>query len=189
MEEPTSEKNRGLIRPAIWLGAASGAGAAALGVVVEELSLLLFALLPGVVFGLVLGWFFWRRGVIGWRLATALVIGASVGNHLGFRAAMHGYAGLQSALGDQLGAFLASGVVGGLVGSLVCVFASLPAWSPRRAWMPVAVGTALGILGPLAMTVGWGGMIGFYALWQAGFAAALALALASRSPVGGTRPA
>lgn len=134
-----------------------------------------FALLPGIVFALLLPAYWLRLKALTRRQSWLLGLGAVVGNGAGFWTAFT-WTDALSAESDWPHLLLGCAAAGAL-GSALTLLAALPALHPRRAWRPFIVGAALGALAPGALVIGWPGVVLFYALWQAGFAATLGYAL------------
>ncbi len=161
------------------LGAVSGSVATTLIQVLPETSLKLFewlklspfSLLPGLVFGLIIGLALYRGGHAGPRAFAAYVAASTVSYLAAFNLAFGIY--------DHPGPMWLTGMIAGLFGS-ACL-TGLAAWMFPfvREFRPIALMLVAGcVLGALLFRFGgfWG-MLLFYAAWQAGYAAAFATAL------------
>ena len=137
----------------------------------EWLFLSPFSLLPGLVFGLIIGWALYRGGHAGPRTFAAYVAASTVS----YLAAVN----LVFVIYGYVGSLWPTGMIGGLFGS-ACL-TGLAAWMFPfvRKFRPIALmlvaGGALGVL--LGIGVGFWGALVFFAVWQAGYAAAFATAL------------
>jgi hypothetical protein len=182
----------GRIAPAIRLGVVGAiSGAVAWGVIVGLRRLDVrpvfdgigfvqlgpFTLVPGLMFGLLVGSYLAARG--GWSVAQrAGYVLASGGSYL---VAYHvAFVALGMMGGDSEVAAAAAGVVAGLCGSLLLGFFTLALLqpAPRALRLSIIVGAAAGALLPL-LTWGLGsgpaaGPLAFFALWQGAYAASLA---------------
>ncbi len=161
------------------LGALSGSVATTLIQVLPETSLKLFewlklspfSLLPGLVFGLIIGLALYRGGHAGPRAFAAYVAASTVS----YLAAVNLVFGIYG----YVGSLWPTGMIGGLLGG-ACL-TGLAAWMFAfvRKFRPIALmlvaGCALG--GLLGIGVGFWGALVFFAVWQAGYAAAFATAL------------
>ncbi len=161
------------------LGALSGSVATTLIQVLPETSLKLFewlklspfSLLPGLVFGLIIGLALYRGGHAGPRAFAAYVAASTVSYLAAFNLAFGIY--------DHPGPMWLTGMIAGLFGG-ACL-TGLAAWMFPfvRKFRPIALMLFAGcVLGALLFRFGgfWG-MLLFYAAWQAGYAAAFATAL------------
>ncbi len=161
------------------LGAVSGSVATTLIQVLPETSLKLFewlklspfSLLPGLVFGLIIGLALYRGGHAGPRAFAAYVAASTVSYLAAFNLAFGIY--------DHPDPMWLTGMIAGLFGS-ACL-TGLAAWMFPfvRKFRPIALMLVAGcVLGALLFRFGgfWG-MLLFYAAWQAGYAAAFATAL------------
>jgi uncharacterized membrane protein (UPF0136 family) len=130
-----------------------------------------FSLLPGLVFGLIIGWALYRGGHAGPRSFAAYVAASTVS----YLAAVNLVFGIYG----YVGSLWPTGMIGGLFGG-ACL-TGLAAWKFTfvRRRKPVLLmlfaGGVLGSLLPLSDSF-WGAMV-FFAVWQAGYAAAFATAL------------
>ena len=130
-----------------------------------------FSLLPGLVFGLIIGWALYRGGHAGPRTFAAYVAASTVS----YLAAVNLVFGIYG----YVGSLWPTGMIGGLLGG-ACL-TGLAAWMFAfvRKFRPIALmlvaGCALGAL--LGIGVGFWWALVFFAVWQAGYAAAFATAL------------
>jgi hypothetical protein len=159
------------------LGAITGALTAAIVLAVdfEEKSLYV---VPGVVFSVAFAIVLWQR----WRLsparALAYVVAVSLANAAAVFVALAIANGMVTnfAGGDVAGNAV-TGIVAGAVGAgLATGGTALLIATTRRVW-PIAVGAFLGALLPVAYLGEYSGLVVFYMVWQAGFAAATAATL------------
>ncbi len=161
------------------LGAVSGSVATTLIKVLPETRLKPFewlvlspgSVVPGLVFGLIIGLALYRGGHAGPRAFTAYAV-ASTASYL---AAIN----LAFKIVDYADAMWLTGMIAGLLGG-ACL-TGLAAWMfPfARKFRPIALMLAAGcVLGALLAIIDsfWGTLV-FFALWQAGYAAAFATAL------------
>jgi hypothetical protein len=130
-----------------------------------------FGLLPGLVFGLIIGAALYRGGHAGPRAFAAYAAASTVSYLAAFNLAV--------AIADGLGTLWLTGIVAGLLGSacLTALAAWMFAFVRRRkpVLLMLFAGSVLGALLPLSDSF-WGAMV-FFAAWQAGYAAAFATAL------------
>ena len=161
------------------LGAVSGSVATTLIQMLPETRLKPFewlvlspgSVVPGLVFGLIIGWALYDRGHAGARAFTAYVV-ASTASYL---AAIN----LAFKIVDHAGSMWLTGMIAGLFGS-ACL-TGLAAWmfpfarKFRTIALMLAAGCILGAL--LGIMDGFWWTLVFFALWQAGYAAAFATAL------------
>lgn len=194
-EDPNTSARRGRAGTVVGyglLGAASGATAALTVEVLpgsleaKPLSWLLLtpgSLIPGLVFGLVIGAGLYRRGLIG-PAGFAAYTGASTVSYL---------AAFTLAAQVLLTAFpdthVVIGVLAGLFGSICLTGLSLPLLPFLGRVRPclglLAAGAALGALLPLATREhGVSAVVLFFALWQGGYAAVLSAAFPPRQAAG-----
>lgn len=186
--QPAGQTPSGTIVGYAALGAASGATAAAVvEILPESLGLepfpwLLLApgtLVPGLVFGLVLGAGLYRRGLIGRLGLLAYTAGSTVSYLAAFVFAT------QVLLGVFQNSHVMIGAIAGLFGSACLTGLSLPLLPFLRRARPclqlLVVGAALGALLPL-VTQEQGALarVLFFALWQGGYAAVLSMAFPPR---------
>lgn len=171
-------------RRVTWLLCGAGSGATST-VLIQALALMpawagvagrLQVLVPGIVFGLVVGMLAHasaRRE--GWRIGT-FVLASTLAHHLAVRLAQDA-----KVPGEVTGA----GFVAGAMGAFLCgtVAAGL---FPARGWMPrlaaiTLAGACLGalLLGPAIKSDGWGLLI-LYVPWQAGVAFAASFQVVPR---------
>lgn len=133
------------------------------------------SLLPGLVFGLGVGWLLRRRGG---RLA-GYAAAATAGHFCAYHVAYHLF---MAADGPEALRLALAGLAAGAVGAAVLGAATQP---PLRR-LPVVVGGAAGVLLALVLLPGepGPGWLAFFVLWQAAYAAALAepAAPARRAP-------
>ncbi len=130
------------------------------------------SLLPGFVFGLIIGWTIYRGGHAGPRTFAAYVAASTVSNLAAVNLAfgIYGY----------VGSLWPTGMIAGLFGS-ACL-TGLAAWMFPfvRKFRPITLMLVAGcVLGAL-LGIGVGGFwwaLVFLVLWQAGYAAAFATAL------------
>ncbi len=164
------------------LGAVSGSVTTTLIVVlpntnyhpVKWLELSSFHLLPGLVFGLFIGWALYRGRHARPRAFAAYVAASTVS----YLAAVNLAVGIY----DYPGAMWPTGMIAGLFGG-ACL-TGLAAWMFAfvRKFRPIALmlvaGCVLGaLLGIINIIGGFWGWLVFFAVWQAGYAAAFATAL------------
>lgn len=179
---------RRAIPRAAWLAAGAGGGAASVGILVAWSSMFpasgvgpdLHAVVPGLVFGLVVGALVHAaRPVPAWRVTTLVVV-STVAHHLAVQLAQ----GFKSSSN-----MVAAGVTAGTAGAFLLGSAALvlfPARSGLRRLGAITMsGAALGsLLDPALRMQGgqeWGIMV-LYVPWQAGVAFALSFVLAPRAP-------
>lgn len=126
-------------------------------------------LFPGLTFGLVFGGVLLRarrlrvRGVVGFWVGTVVAHAAAV------TATLNTFDLLGDAVSGRL-RFAIGGVVGGAVGGGMLALIARGLLKISRWPQLMATGSLLGLLLPL---LDWAGLFGFYALWQAGYAATL----------------
>jgi len=121
--------------------------------------------LPGLIFGAVIGAALRRAGRLSSRAVAVFASVATAANALAVIATLTAIEPLERLLGGHVG-LAGAGLIGGAIGGgLLAVPAAV---GPR----PLLAGAALGLLLPLFESVP--GEIAFYVLWQAGYAAALA---------------
>ncbi len=166
------------------LGAVSGSVATTLNSLLSETILRLFEwqpfeslglspgiAVPGLVFGVIIGWALYRGGHAGPRAFAAYVAASTVSYLAAFNLALGVY--------DYTGSIWLTGMIAGLFGS-ACL-TGLAAWMFPfvRQFRPFALmlvaGCALGALLGIGGGFWWG--LVFYTAWQAGYAAAFATAL------------
>ena len=142
----------------------------------DEIGIYEFRVLPGLIFGLVIG-FLWRRrgmasprGVLGYALASTLA------HFLAFEFALRTF-DRWPGMSENFGLAL-SGIIAGLIGC--CVFGVATVFLLRVPYQsalgfPVLVGAAAGVLLPLInIDDEWGvSWLVFYVLWQGAYAASL----------------
>ncbi len=137
----------------------------------EWLELSAFSLLPGLVFGLFIGWALYRGGHAGPRAFAAYVAASTVSYPAAFNFAV--------AITGSTSEMWWTGMIAGLLGG-TCL-TGLAAWmfAFARKFRPISLMLVAGcILGALlGIGGGFWGMLVFYAAWQAGYAAAFATAL------------
>lgn len=141
-----------------------------------DLSVYLF---PGLIFGVAIGFYLYRLGLLSTARFAMFIVAAVVGNTIAVVLAMPLFEWLLDPLG--LASIAVAGVVAGAVGG--GVLARLAAWLLRfdRWLLLTAVAAALGASLILFLLSPWNFPIGtvlFYALWQAGYARMLAFVLA-----------
>jgi hypothetical protein len=183
------------------LGAVSGSLAATLIWLLPEASLGIFewrpdewfflaplSLLPGLVFGLIIGWALYRAGHAGPRTFAAYVAASTVSYLAAVNLAfgIYGYVGSlwptdpAPMLWSELAPMWLTGMIAGLFGG-ACL-TGLAAWMFPfvRQFRPIALmlvaGCALGALLGIGVGGFWWALV-FLAAWQAGYAAAFATAL------------
>ncbi len=161
------------------LGAVSGLLAATLMQVLPETRLQPFewlalspgSVVPGLVFGLIIGLALYRGGHAGPRAFAAYVAASTVSYLAAFN--------LVFEIFGYVGSLWPTGMIAGLLGS--AWLTSLAAWMFPfvRKFRPIALMLAAGcILGALlGISGGFWWMLVFFAAWQAGYAAAFATAL------------
>jgi hypothetical protein len=134
---------------------------------------------PGLVFGVVFGALLHRAGRFGRRGAAGFALASLVANSLAVMAALDAFQLVQPVFGgaelpSEAAAGLIAGTIGGgLLGRVTAVLVPGLRWG-RLA----AVGALLGLLLPLALAEHLApiGVYVFFALWQGGYAVALATA-------------
>ncbi len=133
------------------------------------------SLAPGLLFGVVFGVVLVRRGVVG----PGRALGFAVASTLSYLAAET----FAVEFNDQFGATWLLGIVAGLLGGALLTGAGAVLMPFARRLRPCALMVgAGGLLGalleiPLAQGGGFWGFVLFFAVWQAGYAAAFATAL------------
>jgi hypothetical protein len=174
-----TEVARRVLRFAL-LGVGSGAAAATAFELADPESffyVFLFYLAPGLVFGVALGPTLWRCRV--WRAAGAgfYAIAAALAHGCAMFTAIVLDDRLQRVLNGHIPVLIVSGVIAGalgasLLGGVTRLLAPVPRWP-----VLAAPGALLGALLPVAVEGDTPGFFVFYVLWQAGYAATLALIL------------
>jgi hypothetical protein len=146
-----------------------------------ELSFTHLTLAPGLLFGVIVGWFLWRRRLARPWQALAYTAAAILSNFIATNLAAH--------LVDLIDSAVLLGMLAGLVGAACLTTLSLPLFGFVRRPVPcllmLAAGMLLGGLLEPAMEGSGDHGLGFlllYAVWQAGYAAALGTALPVRQP-------
>jgi hypothetical protein len=142
----------------------------------NEIGIYEVRVLPGLIFGLVIGFLWHRRnmssprGVLGYALASTLAY------FLAFEFALHTF-DRWPGMSENLSLAL-SGIIAGLIGC--CVLGIATAFLFRISYqsalgLPVLMGTAAGALLPLInLDDAWGvSWLVFYVLWQGAYAASL----------------
>jgi hypothetical protein len=159
------------------LGTVTGALAAA-AINIAELEDGALYLVPGLIFGVAFGVALWHRGFLrpvgagAYALAAALAHGAAMGAATQLSEPVHHLLG-----GGDDPALVVSGVVAGAIGGgLLAAVTRFLAPIPRWPWL-IAAGALLGALMLIALDYDPWGVFPFYMIWQAGYAAALALIL------------
>jgi hypothetical protein len=144
----------------------------------DEIGIFEVRVLPGLVFGLVIGFLWHRRGRVSHLGVLGYAIASSVAHLAAFEFALHTFdrwPGFTENLALAL-----SGIIAGLIGC--CILGTAVVFLLRVPFrsalgVPVLVGAALGVLLPLInlsgdrMGLGW---LLFYVLWQGGYAASSA---------------
>ena len=178
--------DRPSIRP-VPLFAALGAGAGIVTVAILSLKpnwhvampggveLWPLSVVPGLVFGFVIGLALLHRGRASPAAFVGYVLAATLSNYAAVTLTTE-------VLVDVIEAGWLAGILAGLFGAAcltACTLALLPVVrKPRPVLLTVLAGGALGaLLGPAIATEGLIWWIVFYGLWQAGYAASLATAL------------
>jgi hypothetical protein len=145
-----------------------------------ELSFSHLTLVPGFVFGNAVGLALARFGLVGLGRALAYIAAATVSNFIATNFAAN--------LVDAIESASVLGMAAGLLGAACLTILSLAILPFTRQLWPclsmLAAGAALGALLHVAIedSSGWGqGFLILYALWQAGYGAALGMALPGRS--------
>lgn len=133
-------------------------------------------LLPGFVFGLIVGFALHRRGTAGLGRAAAYTVAAT----LSYFAAVT----LAVAIQRDIGSMIVTGMIAGLLGAACLTAVGAWLFPFQRRTTPIVLMVAAGcVLGALLVFFGdsWWGPFLLYVPWQAAYAAAFATAL----PVGG----
>ncbi len=136
------------------------------------------SLVPGLVFGVVIGLALYLRGLASVRAVASYILASTLSYLAAFTLAAEV---LLEAIGDNI---IAIGLIAGLFGSAcLTAFSALRFSFARRAGsclLMLASGCLLGGLLPLAIDGdGFATTLLFFALWQAGYAASLATAVAA----------
>jgi hypothetical protein len=143
------------------------------------------SLLPGLVFGLIVGLLWHRRGIAPFASMLGYAFASTVAYFLAFNLAINVFDRLSDVSAENV-ALIISGVCAGLLGSFLLGIATKHLLPGRDApvWrLPVLVGSAAGALLPLINVFNdWnGGFLLFLVSWQGAYAAALAPMLRSRA--------
>ena len=136
------------------------------------------SVVPGLVFGFVIGFALLRRDRASPGAFVGYVLAATLSNYAAVTLTT-------KVLATTIGAGWLGGIVAGLFGAACltgCGLALLPfTRKPRMVLLTVLAGGVFGaLLGPAAATQGIFWWFVFYGLWQAGYAASLATALPRR---------
>ncbi len=136
------------------------------------------SVVPGLVFGFVIGLALYFRGRTSPAAFVGYVLAATLSNHAAVTLTTE-------VLVDLIEAGWLAGIVAGLFGAAcltACTLALLPvARKPRPVLFTLLAGAALGaLLGPAIATEGLIWWFVFYGLWQSAYAAGLATALPRR---------
>lgn len=141
----------------------------------EQIGIFEVRVLPGLIFGLVIGSLWHRRGMISRRGVLGYAVASGVAHFVAVEFALHTF-DRWPGISENL-ALALSGIIAGFIGCCVlgtAVFFLLRVPFRTALGVPVLVGTALGVLLPLInvggdrMALGW---LFFYVLWQGGYAA------------------
>jgi hypothetical protein len=144
----------------------------------DEIGIIEIRALPGLVFGLVIGFLWHRRGVLSNLGVLGYVIASAVAHFAAFEFALHTF-DRWPGVAENL-ALALSGIIAGLIGC--CILGTAVVFLLRVPFrsalgVPVLVGAVLGALLPLInlsddrLGLGW---LLFYVLWQGGYAASSA---------------
>jgi hypothetical protein len=127
---------------------------------------------PGLIFGLAVGIALRRAGRLN---LFGYALSAMVAHALAVVVTLSALGPLGGVLPDDA-ALSVAGIIGGALGAGVLTRVTGRWLALSRAWIPTAVGTALGALLPI-FDKSMIGEIAFYVVWQAGYGAALAARL------------
>jgi len=141
----------------------------------EQIGIFEVRVLPGLIFGLVIGFLWHRRGMISRWGVLGYAVASAVAHFVAFEFALHTFdqwPGISENLALALSSIIAGFIGCCLLGTAVFFLLRVPLRSALG--VPVLVGAALGVLLPLInlnddrMGLGW---LFFYVLWQGGYAA------------------
>ena len=182
-----TEKGRSDLATFALIGMFSGAAARALVMFIDEGSYTstltgtraevgTFSILPGVVFGSVIGFLWHRRGMASKSQLLGYAFASGVAYFISFQVAINVFDWLPGMLGEVV-ALVVSGISAGLVGCVLLGIATaylLRVPYESALGVPVVVGGIAGGLLPLINVLNdWGFML-FLGLWQGAYAASLA---------------
>jgi hypothetical protein len=139
-----------------------------------------FTVLPGLIFGLIIGFLWHRRGMISQLVVLGYALAAGVAFFLSFHIAFNIFDRLSGLSGPMRedAALVVSGIIAGLIAcSFLGVVTAKVLRNPYQSalGLPVLVGGAAGALLPLINIFNeWdGGLLVFLVLWQGVYAAGL----------------
>ena len=143
----------------------------------NEIEFYEFRVLPGLIFGVVIGFLWHRRNIASPRGVLGYALASTLAYFLAFEFARHTFDRWPGT--SENFALVLSGIIAGLIGCCVLGVATvflLRAPYQSALGLPVLVGSAAGVLLPLiniddAWGVSW---LVFYVLWQGAYAASLA---------------
>src|SRR5207248_2094488 len=136
------------------------------------------ATLPGLIFGVLVGLLWRRRGIVSIASVLGYTLASTVAYYLAFHVAINMFDRLSGISAEHV-ALIVSGVSAGLLGSYVLGIATNHLLRVRHTsgrGLPVLVGSVAGTLVPLINAFDdWnGGFLLFLISWQGAYAAALA---------------
>jgi hypothetical protein len=141
----------------------------------EQIGIFEVRVLPGLIFGLAIGFLWHRRGMISGRGLLGYGVASAVSHFVAFEFALHTF-DQWPGISENL-ALALSGVIAGFIGC--CLLGTAVVFLLRVRFrsalgVPVLVGAAFGVLLPLInlgddhLGLGW---LAFYVLWQGAYAA------------------
>jgi hypothetical protein len=156
-----------------------------------EVDVSALSIIPGVIFGLIIGFLWHRRGKASARAAFGYALASGIAYFLAFHIAFNMFDRLPGMLPEDA-ALVVSGVAAGVVGCCLLGVASVFLFGiPYRSvlGLPVLIGGAAGALLPLINVFSnWdGGFLIFLTAWQGAYAASLAPVLRP-APTGTSAP-
>jgi hypothetical protein len=156
-----------------------------------EVEVSALSIIPGVIFGLIIGFLWHRRGKASARAAFGYALASGIAYFLAFHVAFNMFDRLPGVLPEDA-ALVVSGVAAGVVGCCLLGVASVFLFGiPYRSvlGLPVLIGGAAGALLPLINVFSnWdGGFLIFLTVWQGAYAASLAPVLRP-APTGTSAP-
>jgi hypothetical protein len=158
------------------LGAMTGAVAAAVGIGAGFHWLTLYVV-PGLVFGLAFATLLDRQRLMRRGRAALYVAAAVLGNAAAVYTAMQVLETVDTVVRGGIVGLAVSGGIAGAVGGGLLAAAAVPPLRLAHWPLLATAGASLGALLPLLVEGQEAGTVAFYVIWQAGYAAALAVLL------------